>query len=170
MPTLQPEPSRVGIARHRTPLAMPDYRRCFVPGGTYFFTLVAQGRCPRFAGAAAIGRLRDAAAIVQREFFYRALRKFLGPADLLCIPTAPAPAPIKGSLGMDQRVGDYYKRALSLTSIAGLCRLPQVSMPVSHVEVGGQEIPVGLSLIGEFGEDLFLLEVVRSFSAQFQRG
>jgi len=70
---------------------------------------------------------------------------------------------------MDQRVGDYYKRALSLTSIAGLCRLPQVSMPVSHVEVDGLEIPVGLSLIGAFGEDLFLMEVASLFSVQFQR-
>jgi amidase len=106
-------------------------------------------------------------AIETREKYYRALRKFLGPTDLLCIPTAPAPAPLKGSV--EQRTGDYYRRALSLTSIAGLCRLPQVSMPVSHVELDGREIPVGLSLIGAFGEDLFLMEVVRLLSAQFQR-
>jgi putative transposase len=28
---------------------MSDYRRYFVPGGTYFFTLVAEGRAPLFA-------------------------------------------------------------------------------------------------------------------------
>jgi amidase len=107
-----------------------------------------------------LDRRRIAPAIVKREGYYRALRKFLGPQDLLCIPTAPAAAPIKGSLGMDQRVGDYYKRALSLTSIAGICRLPQVSMPVSVVATDGAELPVGLSLLGSFGEDLFLLDVV----------
>ena len=56
---------------------------------------------------------------------------------------------------MDQRVGDYYRRSLSLTSIAGLCRLPQVSMPLGHTEAS----PVGLSLIGAQGEDRLLLDV-----------
>jgi amidase len=112
-----------------------------------------------------LDRRRVAPAIVRREFFYRCLRKFLGPQDLLCIPTTPAPAPIKGSLGMNQRVGDYYKRALSLTSIAGLCRLPQVSMPISSVTVDGAELPVGLSLVGSAGEDLFLLHIVRQVAA-----
>lgn len=42
---------------------MPDYRRYFVPGGTFFFTLVAADRFPLFRGEAAcrlLGRiLRD---------------------------------------------------------------------------------------------------------------
>jgi putative transposase len=32
---------------------MPDYRRYFVPGGTFFFTLVTAGRAPLFSVAAA---------------------------------------------------------------------------------------------------------------------
>ncbi|HTQ38835.1 MAG TPA: amidase [Pirellulales bacterium] len=116
-----------------------------------------------------LDRRRVLPAMVRREKYYRALRKFLGPADLLCIPTTPAPAPLKGSLGLDQRVGDYYKRALSLTSIAGIGRLPQVSLPLSSVTVGGVELPLGLSLLGSFGEDLFLLDVVQQI-AQAQVG
>ena len=112
-----------------------------------------------------LDRRRVGPAILQRESFYRALRKFLGPRDLLCIPTTPAAAPVKGSLKVDQRTGDYYKAALSLTSIAGICRLPQVSMPVSSVTVDGAELPVGLSLLGSFGEDLFLLNVVQQVAA-----
>ena len=112
-----------------------------------------------------LDRRKVAPAIVRRELFYHCFREFLGPQDLLCIPTTPAPAPIKGSLGMDQRVGDYYKRALSLTSIAGLCRLPQVSMPLSTVNVDGTQLPLGLSLLGSFGEDLFLLDIVRQVAA-----
>ena len=46
---------------------MPDYRRYFVPGGTYFFTLVSFGRRPRFAHGADLQRLREAVAFVQRE-------------------------------------------------------------------------------------------------------
>jgi amidase len=103
--------------------------------------------------------------IFRRETFYRALRKFLGPRDLLCIPTSPSPAPIKGSLGLDQRTGNYYRSALSLTSIAGLGRLPQVSMPLAEVSVDGGTAPIGLSLLGSFGEDLFLLEAVKSLAA-----
>jgi amidase len=103
--------------------------------------------------------------IARREVFYRALRKFLGPRDLLCIPTSPSPAPIKSSLGMDQRSGNYYRSALSLTSVAGLGRLPQVSMPLASVPVDSGVAPIGLSLLGSFGEDLFLLETVRSIAA-----
>jgi amidase len=114
-----------------------------------------------------LDRRRVAPAIVRREKYYRALRKFLGPHDLLCIPTTPAPAPIKASLGMDQRVGDYYKRSLALTSIAGICRLPQVSLPLSTVTVDGEALPLGLSLLAAFGEDLFLLNIVQQIAQAF---
>ena len=107
--------------------------------------------------------------IARRETFYRALRKFLGPRDLLCIPTSPSPAPIKGSLGLDQRTGNYYRNALSLTSVAGLGRLPQVSMPLAEVAVDGGTAPIGLSLLGSFGEDLFLLETVKSIAESASR-
>src|SRR5262249_40537625 len=52
------------------------------------------------------------AAIQNRERFFRAMRQSLGRRELLCIPTTPAPAPIKGSLRADQRSGDYYRKAL----------------------------------------------------------
>ncbi|HVU89001.1 MAG TPA: transposase, partial [Pirellulales bacterium] len=39
---------------------MPDYRRYFVPGGTYFFTVVTQGRAQILCGAAARLSLRAA--------------------------------------------------------------------------------------------------------------
>src|SRR5262249_22497577 len=103
--------------------------------------------------------------IARRETFYRALRRFLGPRDLLCVPTSPSPAPVKGGLGLDQRTGNYYRSALSLTSIAGLARLPQVSMPLVSVPVDGGTAPVGLSLLGSFGEDVFLLDTVKSVAA-----
>ncbi len=117
-----------------------------------------------FELVSSLDRRRVPPAIARREQYYHSLRKFLGPRDLLCIPTTPASAPIKGSLGMDQRTGDYYKRALSLTSIAGIGRLPQVSMPLSTIESDTGAAPVGLSLIGSFGEDLFLLHVAESIA------
>lgn len=102
-------------------------------------------------------------AIRRRERYYQALREFLGPADLLCLPTAPTPAPLKGSVGHDRTTGDYYPRALSLTAIAGICGLPQVSLPLADVN----GIPVGLSLVAAHGGDRFLLPMVESISAGF---
>ena len=115
-----------------------------------------------------LDRRRVPPAIVERERVYRYLRNFLGPRDLLCIPTTPAPAPIKGSLGSNPRTGDYYKRALSLTSIAGIGRLPQVSMPLSEIVIDGKLLPLGLSLLGSFGEDLFVLGVAEQITAAVQ--
>jgi amidase len=100
-------------------------------------------------------------AVERREKYYRTMRKALGPRDLVCIPTTPAPAPVKGSLGIDQRSGDYYRKALALTSIAGIGRLPQISMPLSTVAVEDGSAPLGLSLLGSFGEDAFLLGLVQ---------
>jgi amidase len=49
---------------------------------------------------------------------------------------------------------------LSLTSIAGLARLPQVSIPAGRVN----GCPVGLSLIGPPGSDRALLDLAVQLS------
>jgi amidase len=68
-------------------------------------------------------------------------------------------APVKGTLRDDARGGQsqatYYPRTLSLTSIAGIGRLPQVTLPLGNV--GG--VPVGLALLAGYGRDAFLLGV-----------
>jgi amidase len=102
-------------------------------------------------------RTQIGGAVGRRERFFRQLRRSLGPRDLLCIPTAPTIAPLRGSHAYD-RDSDYYRRTLSLTAIAGVGRLPQVSMPLAAIE----SAPIGLSLIAAHGEDLFLLHVARA--------
>jgi amidase len=104
-----------------------------------------------------LDRTRVGETIARREHYCRQLIRALGPRDLLCLPTAPTIAPLKGSIDRD-RNSDYYKRTLALTAIAGVGRLPQVSMPLATVAAA----PIGLSLIGAQGEDLFLLDVARS--------
>jgi amidase len=118
--------------------------------------------CPQFGPATAgsfklvhdLDRRRVGEAIERREACYRDLRRALGPRDLLCIPTVPSPAPAKASNAQDRTSG-YYRKALSLTSLAGIGRLPQVTLPLARTAAS----PVGLSLIGAQGEDLFLIEV-----------
>ncbi|MGD9763326.1 MAG: amidase [Candidatus Binatia bacterium] len=105
-----------------------------------------------------LDRRRAGDAVRSRAQRFRRLQRFLGPTDLLCIPTTPAFAPLKGSIvRRDQDATKYYPRALSLTAIAGMGRLPQVSMPLG--ERNG--VPVGLSLLAAHGRDDFLLSVVQ---------
>lgn len=106
-----------------------------------------------FQLASGVDRRKTVQAIHRREMYYRALKNFLGPNDLICMPTVAALPPVKGSLGIDRTVGDYYPRMLSLTAVAGIGRLPQVTLPMGSV----RGIPVGLSLLASERMDAFLL-------------
>jgi amidase len=106
-----------------------------------------------------LDRRRVAEAVRRRERYFRSLNEFLGPNDLLCIPTTPALAPLKGDPPRRSASGSgYYPRTLSLTSVAGVGRLPQVSLPTA--DAGG--LPIGLSLLARHGQDSLLLEVAKS--------
>jgi amidase len=111
-----------------------------------------------------LDRRRVGLAAQRREEYFRKLEAFLGPNDLLCMPTTPALAPLKGTIAPRGRAAadDYYSRALSLTSVAGIGRLPQVSLPLAESSGG---IPVGLSLLAANGRDAFLLSVTKKVAA-----
>jgi amidase len=98
------------------------------------------------------------AAGQERERLFRLLRSFLGPNDLLCLPTSSGLPPLREAADVDRRASPYYRRTLSLTAIAGIGRLPQVSLPLA--DAGG--VPVGLSLIGAQDRDLFVIEAARA--------
>jgi amidase len=110
-----------------------------------------------------IDRSRLTEAIGRREQYCKALRHGLAHETVLCMPTAPTIAPPKGTTHYN-RSGDYYRRTLSLTAIAGVGRLPQVSMPLAMVDGA----PLGISLLGTFGEDLFLLDTARQIGELWQ--
>ena len=96
----------------------------------------------------------------RREEYFRRLQDLLGPAGLLCLPTTPTLAPFKrlpGGGGPYQSRAGYYPRTLSFTAIAGLGRLPQVTLPLG--EVGG--VPIGLSLLAAHGNDALLLRAAQ---------
>ena len=54
----------------------------------------------------------------------------------------------------------FRARALSLLCIAGLARLPQISLPLGMLD----DCPPGLSLIGPHGADMLLLKIAASLS------
>jgi putative transposase len=68
---------------------VPDYRRYFVPGGTYFFTLVSYRRRPRFAHPTDLQRLRRSVAWVQQERPFRFLAAVVLPDHMHFLWTLP---------------------------------------------------------------------------------
>ena len=72
---------------------------------------------------------------------------FDGGDVVVCLPTTVSPAPFVG-----QRVSERHTLRLrnsALTSVAGNTGRPQISMPLGQVE----GVPVGLSLLGNYGAD-----------------
>ncbi len=110
-----------------------------------------------FGLAKGVDRSRITTSMRERERLHRAVQQFMGPNDLLCMPTSPALAPVKGTLPLDRSRGGYFSRVVSYVSVSGIARLPQVTMPL--VSSGG--VPVGLSLLAAHGRDAFLLDVVQ---------
>jgi len=107
-----------------------------------------------------LDRTRIGESIGLRELYSRRLADSLRDG-FLCLPTTPTIAPLRGSKAYD-RSNDYYWRTLSMTSIAGVARLPQVTMPVGRVE----GVPIGLSLLAGRGNDMRLLKLVSSVARQ----
>jgi amidase len=93
-----------------------------------------------------------------REAMAAQLDRLLGQDGVLCLPTSPVPAPRRDA-GFDS-LGDVRKRTMALTCIAGLARLPQVSLPAGTVDGA----PVGLSLIAARGGDMRLLALARAIA------
>jgi amidase len=103
-----------------------------------------------------IDRTRVGESIELRELYCRGLNKSIAAGDLLCFPSCPTIAPLKGSKSYD-RSDDYYQRTLSMNSIAGVARLPQISLPLGNV----RGVPIGLSLVAAHGDDRYLMRMAR---------
>ncbi len=68
---------------------MPDYRRNYVPGGTYFFTVVVHQRRPLFDREQTRVFLRNAILTVRRKRPFDIVAMVLLPDHLHCIWTLP---------------------------------------------------------------------------------
>jgi len=115
---------------------------------------------PRFAGAA---------AITSAEFaHYTSIRADIGDRyDTLMPPDVVILMPATPCLALSVHapagaIGDFYHRALTLTSVAGHCGAPQVTLPLGQ----WQGCPIGLSLLGPRGSDRALLRLTVAIAAQ----
>jgi amidase len=100
---------------------------------------------------------RSAAALMRAEARGR-LRRMLPPGTIMCLPTTPFPAPLRG-LALSQ-LAFPRDRISCLTAHGGLTGVPQVNLPGALVDGA----PVGLSIIGGRGTDLDLLAVATAFA------
>lgn len=116
----------------------------------HVFTM-AYGNVQRFDRIAALDSL------ARCERLFEAINACLQPGTVICFPTTPTIAPLKGSLTSLERVLDFYDRTMTITAFSGVGRLPEVSAPLLTVD----GCPVGLSFAAGHYQDEFLLEAVR---------
>jgi amidase len=87
------------------------------------------------------------------------MAELLSHGGVLCLPTAPFPAPKRTILYAE--IDALRDRILAGTCIAGLSGFPQVNLPVATVDGG----PVGLSILGAAGSDRMLLDLAVAFAS-----
>ena len=96
-------------------------------------------------------------AAPEREDFTKRTATLLDGDAVACLPTTPSIAPpVAASVA---ELGEHRIQLLSLNAIAGLARLPQVTLPLASVS----NCPVGLSLIAGPGQDEMLLKFTQAF-------
>jgi amidase len=108
----------------------------------------------RFAWAASLTEEAETLAEAGRAEAIRALDALLTPGTALLLPTAPGIAPRLATPPAELEA--FRTRAMTLTGIAGLGGLPQISIPAATLE----GCPLGLSVIGARGSDRALLRAV----------
>ena len=99
-----------------------------------------------------------AAARARREVIRQRLDTVLADGAVLCLPTTPTPALLRGERISARR--DVRTRTGMLTCIAGTTGRPQINLPLAAV--GG--LPVGLSLLGARGAYEVLLAFARDIA------
>jgi len=110
----------------------------------------------RFDYAATITPQAVAAASVRRRDITAHVERILGADGVICLPTSPRPAPLRGTPA-DQVEVEYRNQAMRLLCIAGLAGLPQISLPMATID----GLPLGLSLIGARNSDRALIALAR---------
>jgi amidase len=112
----------------------------------------------RFAWAQVIAPADVARARARREEITRRMDELLRDGAVLALPSAPGIALLRNSPARE--VDELRSRALPMLCIAGLARLPQVSLPLATLD----GCPLGLSLIAARGNDTLLLELAKALN------
>ena len=113
----------------------------------------------RFEWAATITAGEVAPLQERREEIARRMADLLKDNAVLVLPTVHAIAPLRNTPTAE--LDEFRGRAMSLLCIAGLARLPQISLPLAKFN----GCPQGLSLVAARGNDTMLLDIARRVTA-----
>ena len=123
---------------------------------------------PRFAFNVA-RQLAQAAAIAESDLgpamhvrgAARAhMQELLPPGTVLCLPTTPFPAPLRGQPW--STLDPLRARITGLTVVGGLTGSPQITIPGADVD----QLPIGLSIVGRPGSDATLVALAGAWATQ----
>ncbi len=138
---------------HFRTLQLAEVWRCHGAWVTAAKPRLGPGVRERFAMAAEVGPDAVAAAAAARERITDHMAALLAGGAVLALPSASGIAPRRGAPAAE--LEEFRGRTLGLTCIAGLARLPQVSLPVARLD----GCPVGLGLIAAAGLDETLIDI-----------
>jgi amidase len=156
-----PEPSRWLLSyvtlQH---LELVTLHGWFIEKNLHSFGSLIRGRCEN---ALEGGPLPLTAAESQRALLQAELSGLMGDDAWLVLPSAPGAPPLRGQ--SDDAMNAYTALALTLTAPAGLCGLPQLSMPIAMTS----GCPLGVSLVAAAGADRALLDWARHHAERLRR-
>jgi amidase len=110
----------------------------------------------RIEWTATIDSAEIPAAKAKREEIALRMDRLLADGAVLMLPTLPGIAPLCNS--PPAATEDLRARAMGLLCIAGLARLPQVTLPLASLD----GCPLGLSLVARRGADTMLLAIAKN--------
>lgn len=118
------------------------------------------GIAERFAYARGLTAEDCADARLVRERYRARLAELVGRDGVMLLPTMPDVAPLltESEAGLDA----FRTKALYLLCLSGLSGLPQVTMPLAQ----RVDAPIGLSLVGPPGSDLWLVRLAARLAAE----
>lgn len=140
-------------------LQLYDVWRTLGPWVTETNPILGPGIAQRMLAASQINEGEAAWAAGIRRHVVKHVNETLAGGRIIVIPTVPGAAPLRTTTVAANEA--YRKLAMRLLSIAGLCELPQVSVPMLRSEGA----PLGLSLIGAKGADLTLLRIAQQLGS-----
>jgi amidase len=114
----------------------------------------------RIAWAATVTPQMLETAKARRSEIAARMERLIGPGDVLCLPTSPRAAPPLAT-PVDKIEVEYRNQAMCLLCISSLAGLPQLSLPMAHID----GLPLGLSIVGRQGADTMLLSIASQIFA-----